>query len=81
MMISVAAVSKARNWCAVEHADFGLIERRCIRYLRLTATVIGPFPNQSTMDSAFLSLVRAELEKSEAHDDAFRRHHTVWAAA
>ncbi len=80
-MISVAAVSKAQNWCADDRMDFGSIERRCLRYLRLTASVIGPFPNQSTLDSAFLTLVRAELEKSEAHDDAFRRHHTVWAAA
>jgi hypothetical protein len=80
-MISVAASSKAKNWCMADSEDFGSIERRCLGYLRVAETVVGPFPNQSTRDHIFLTLVRTELEQSDPHDDAFRRHHNVWANA
>ncbi len=79
-MISKSALALARAWCGFEREHFLKTGRRCIGYLRVRHTVLGPFETQAEKDDAFLMLFRCELD--HLHEDELdRRVHTSWMSA
>jgi hypothetical protein len=78
-MISRSALSTARVWSDFERQNFAKVGRRCVGYLRVRQTVLGPFETQSQKDAAFLTLFRSELD--HLHEEELEcRNHALWAS-
>jgi len=76
-MISQAAKRQAEFLCRRKQQSFARIEDKCLTYVRVNESILGPFKNQVYADRFFLTLVRAELERPEDEDSA-QRSRTVW---
>jgi len=46
------------------------IERKCITYVRMNESVLGPFETQGDADKLFLMLIRSELDHPVDEDRA-----------
>jgi hypothetical protein len=76
-MISTAAIRQAESLCRQQQQIFARIERKCITYVRMSESVLGPYKNQADPDKLFLMLVRAELDHP-AEEDSAQHGHAAW---
>jgi len=61
-MISKAAMRQAETLCRQKQQVYARIERKCMSYVRINETILGPFATQMDADKLFLMLVRSELD-------------------
>jgi hypothetical protein len=79
-MISKAAMRQAESLCRQKQKVYARIERKCITYVRMSESVLGPFVTQGDADKLFLMLVRTELDHPA--DDVIARHsQRAWISA
>ncbi len=79
-MISKAAMRQAESLCRQQQQIFTRIERRCITYVRMSESVLGPFETEGDADRLFLMLVRTELDHPV--DDVSAQHsQRAWISA
>jgi hypothetical protein len=79
-MISKAAIRQAESLCRRKQQIYARIERKCLSYVRVNESVLGPFATQMDADRLFLMLVRSELD--HPMDDVSPRHsQRAWASA
>ena len=79
-MISKAAMRQAETLCRQKQQVYASIERKCITYVRMSESVLGPFATQMDADKLFLMLVRTELDHPV--DDVIARHsQRAWISA
>jgi hypothetical protein len=79
-MISKAAMRQAETLCRQKQQVYARIERKCITYVRMNESVLGPFETQGDADTLFLMLVRTELDHPV--DDVIARHsQRAWISA
>ena len=79
-MISKAAMRQAESLCRQQQQIFARIERKCMSYVRINETILGPFATQMDADKLFLMLVRSELDHPV--DDVIARHsQRAWISA
>ncbi len=76
-MISKAAIRQAEFLCRQQQQTFASIEDKCMSYLRINESILGPFENQTHADGLFLMLVRSELDHPE-EDDNEQRSQATW---
>jgi len=76
-MISKAAMRQAETLCRQKQQVYARIERKCITYVRMSESVLGPYKNQADPDKLFLMLVRAELDHP-AEEDSAQHGHAAW---
>jgi hypothetical protein len=79
-MISKAAMRQAETLCRQKQQVYARIERKCMSYVRINETILGPFATQMDADKLFLMLVRTELDRRV--DDVIARHsQRAWISA
>jgi hypothetical protein len=79
-MISKAAIRQAESLCRRKQQIYARIERKCMSYVRMSESVLGPFTKQADADKLFLVLVRAELDHPV--DDVSAQHsQRAWISA
>ncbi len=79
-MISKAAMRQAESLCRQERKIFASIKNKCMSYVRINETILGPFEKQADADTLFLMLVRTELDHPV--DDVIARHsQRAWFSA
>ena len=79
-MISKAAMRQAEFLCRQKQQVYARIERKCMSYVRINETILGPFAKQADADKLFLMLVRTELDRRV--DDVIARHsQRAWISA
>jgi hypothetical protein len=79
-MISKAAIRQAEYLCRRQQRIFARIERKCLSYVRVNESILGPFATQMDADKLFLMLVRSELDHSL--DDINAQHsQEAWISA
>jgi len=61
-MISKAAMRQAESLCRQKQQVYARIERKCMSYVRINESILGPFATQMDADKLFLMLVRSELD-------------------
>jgi hypothetical protein len=76
-MISKAAIRQAESLCRQQQQTFASIEDKCMSYVRINESMLGPFENQTDADGLFLMLVRSELDHPE-DDDNEQRSQATW---
>ena len=76
-MISKAAIRQAESLCRQQQQTFASIEDKCMSYVRINESMLGPFENQTDADGFFLMLVRSELDHPE-DDDNEQRSQATW---
>jgi hypothetical protein len=59
-MISKAAMRQAESLCRQQQQIFASIEGKCMSYVRINQSILGPFETQTDADRLFLMLVRSE---------------------
>jgi hypothetical protein len=69
-MISKAEMRQAESLCRQEQQIFARIERKCMAYVRINESILGPFATQMDADKLFLMLVRSELDHPVDEDRA-----------
>jgi hypothetical protein len=79
-MISKAAIRQAESLCRQQQQIFARIERKCMAYVRVNESVLGPFATQMDADKLFLMLVRSELDHP-AEDLSARHSQKAWTSA
>ena len=79
-MISKAAMRQAESLCRQQQQIFASIKDKCMGYVRINETILGPLANQRDTDRLFLMLVRTELDHPV--DDVIARHsQRAWISA
>jgi len=79
-MISKAAMRQAESLCRQERQIFASIKNKCMSYVRINETILGPFAKQADADTLFLMLVRSELD--HPMDDVSAQHsQRAWISA
>ena len=79
-MISKAAIRQAESLCRQKQQVYARIERKCMSYVRINETILGPFAKQADADTLFLMLVRSELD--HPMDDVRAQHsQRAWISA
>ena len=79
-MISKEAMRQAETLCRQKQQVYARIERKCMSYVRINETILGPFATQMDADKLFLMLVRSELDHPV--DDVIARHsQRAWISA
>ena len=79
-MISKAAMRQAESLCRQKQHVYARIERKCMSYVRINETILGPFAKQADADTLFLMLVRSELD--HPMDDVRAQHsQRAWISA
>jgi hypothetical protein len=79
-MISKAAIRQAESLCRRKQQIYARIERKCLSYVRVNESVLGPFATQMDADKLFLMLVRSELD--HPMDDVSAQHsQRAWISA
>jgi hypothetical protein len=76
-MISKAAMRQAESLCRRKQQIFARIVRRCMAYVRVSESILGPLATQMDADELFLMLVRAELDHP-AEEDSAQHGHAAW---
>jgi hypothetical protein len=76
-MISKAAMRQAESLCRQQQQIFASIEDKCMSYVRINQSILGPFETQTDADRLFLMLVRSELDHPE-DDDNEQRSQATW---
>ena len=71
---------QAETLCRQKQQVYARIERKCMSYVRINETILGPFATQMDADKLFLMLVRTELDRRV--DDVIARHsQRAWISA
>jgi hypothetical protein len=79
-MISKAAMRQAETLCRQKQKVYARIERKCMAYVRVNESILGPFATQMDADKLFLMLVRSELDYPV--DDVSAQHsQRAWISA
>jgi hypothetical protein len=79
-MISKAAIRQAESLCRRKQQIYARIERKCLSYVRVNESVLGPFATQMDADKLFLMLIRSELD--HPMDDVSAQHsQRAWISA
>ena len=79
-MISKAAMRQTESLCRRKQQIYARIERKCLSYVRVNESVLGPFATQMDADKLFLMLVRSELD--HPMDDVSAQHsQRAWISA
>lgn len=79
-MISKAAMRQAESLCRQKQQVYARIERKCMSYVRINESILGPFATQMDADKLFLMLVRSELD--HPMDDVSAQHsQRAWISA
>jgi hypothetical protein len=79
-MISKAAMRQAETLCRQKQQVYARIERKCMAYVRVNESILGPFATQMDADKLFLMLVRSELDYPV--DDVSAQHsQRAWISA
>ena len=76
-MISNAAMRQAESLCRQQQHIFASIKAKCMSYVRINQSMLGPFETQTDADQLFLMLVRTELDHPE-DDDNEQRSQATW---
>jgi hypothetical protein len=76
-MISKAAMRQSESLCRQQQQIFASIEDKCMSYVRINQSILGPFETQTDADRLFLMLVRSELDHPE-DDDNEQRSQATW---
>jgi hypothetical protein len=79
-MISKAAIRQAESLCRQQQQTFASIEDKCMSYVRINESMLGPFENQTDADGFFLMLVRSELDHPVDEDRA-QHSQKAWISA
>jgi hypothetical protein len=79
-MISKAAMRQAESLCRQQQQIFASIKDKCMSYVRINETILGPFANQTDTDRLFLMLVRSELDHP-VDDDSAQHSQKAWSSA
>jgi hypothetical protein len=79
-MISKAAMRQAETLCRQKQQVYARIERKCITYVRMSESVLGPFETQMDADKLFLMLARTELDHP-VDDVSTRLSQRAWISA
>ena len=79
-MISKAAMRQAETLCRQKQQVYARIERKCMSYVRINETILGPFATQMDADKLFLMLVRTELDHPVDEDRA-QHSQKAWSSA
>ena len=79
-MISKAAMKQAESLCRQQQQTFASIGDKCMSYVRINQSILGPFETQTDADRLFLMLVRSELDHPV--DDLSAQHsQKAWISA
>ncbi len=79
-MISKAAMMQAESLCRQQQQIFASIKDKCMSYVRVNESILGPFATQMDADKLFLMLVRSELDHPV--DDVSAQHsQKAWISA
>ena len=78
-MISQGAIRQAQSWCRRRRQIFARIERKCMTYVRINESIVGPFEHQVDADKLFLMLVRTELDQP-ADEGSARHSQAAWVS-
>jgi len=76
-MISKAAMRQAESLCRQQQQTFASIGDKCMSYVRINQSILGPFETQTDADRLFLMLVRTELDHP-GDDDNEQRSRATW---
>ena len=79
-MISKEAMRQAETLCRQKQQVYARIERKCMSYVRINETILGPFATQMDADKLFLMLVRTELDHPVDEDRA-QHSQKAWISA
>ena len=61
-VISKVAMRQAEFLCRQQQQIFASIKDKCMSYVRINESILGPFATQMDADKLFLMLVRSELD-------------------
>jgi hypothetical protein len=79
-MISKAAMRQAESLCRKQQQIFASIKDKCMSYVRINESLLGPFVSQTDADKLFLMLVRTELDHP-VDDDSAQHSQKAWISA
>ena len=79
-MISKAAMRQAESLCRQERQIFASIKNKCMSYVRVNESILGPLATQMDADELFLMLVRSELDHPVDEDRA-QHSQKAWISA